>query len=162
MSKVDELAARLKQKQDSWAKEDISADKAIELWPAQVYEMYHQVETWLTPLSEVGLNIRRVPTRVFESHSSGATFNYAIDQLLIEGNHKSILLDPIARFTSDGAGRVEIHGKGPERYMLRNGSEHGEGHWLIQTVPGSGKTRPDPLELNEDTLLSVIQDGLDL
>ncbi|MGE7959741.1 hypothetical protein ACQKQA_24785 [Pseudomonas sp. NPDC089530] len=162
MSKVDELAARLKQKQDSWAKEDISADKAIELWPAQVYEMYHQIETWLIPLSEVGLNIRRVPTRVFESHTSGATFNYAIDQLLIEGNHQSILFDPIARFTIGGAGRVEIHGKGPERYMLRNGGEHGEGHWLIQTVASSGKATLDPIELSEDSLLSVIQEGLDL
>ncbi|OLF55258.1 hypothetical protein [Pseudomonas chlororaphis] len=162
MSKVDELAARLKQKQDSWAKEDISADKAIELWPTQVYEMYHQIETWLIPLSEVGLSIRRVPTRVFESHRSGATFNYAIDQLLIEGNHKSILLDPIARFTSEGSGRVEIHGIGPQRHMLRNSDDHGEGHWLIQAAQASAKTRPAPLALNEDALLSVIQEGLEL
>lgn len=160
MSKVDELAARLKQKQGT--RTDASADKAIELWPVQVYDMYHQVELWLTPLSEAGLNIRRVPTRVFESHASGATFNYAIDQLLIEGNHQSILFDPIARFTAGGTGHVEIRAKGPERYLLRSDSDHGEGHWLIQTVPRPGQAQSAPVGLDEDTFLAVIQEGLDL
>lgn len=162
MSKADELAAKLKRKQDTRADADASADKVIELWPAQVYEMYHQIETWLVPLSEAGLNIKRVSTRVFESHASGATFNYAIDQLLIEGNHRSITFDPVARFAIGGSGRVEIHAKGAERYMLRTGSDHGEGHWLIHTVPRAGSARAEPVELNEDNLLSVIEEGLDL
>lgn len=162
MSKADELATRLKQKQETKADAEAYAEKAIELWPVQVHEMYHQIETWLLPLSEAGLNIRHVPTHVFESHSSGATFNYAIDQLLIEGNHNSITFDPIARFTPGGSGRVEIHSKNLEMYMLRSGSDHGEGQWLIQTIPRAGQPAVDPVELNEDNLLSVIQKGLDL
>ena len=34
-------------KQDTRADVAASADKAIDLWPAQVYEMYHQLEPWL-------------------------------------------------------------------------------------------------------------------
>jgi len=161
MSKAEELAAKLKQKQAASADPEASAEMAIELWPTQVYEMYRQIEAWLTPLSEAGLSIRPVSTHVFESHVSGATFNYAIDQLLIEGNHRSITFDPIARFTV-GGGRVVIHAKGPERYLLRTGSDHGEGQWRIHTVQRPGEADVDPVELSEDSLLSVIQEGLDL
>ena len=112
MSKADQLAAKLKQTQHSSADETHCADHQIDSWPAQVYELYHLIETWLAPLSEAGLNIRRVPTHVFERHPDGATYDYAIDQLLIEGNHHSITFDPVARFTEDGAGRVEIRTQG--------------------------------------------------
>lgn len=56
MSKADELATKLKQTRH------ISADHAIDSWPVQVYELYHQIEAWLSPLTEVGLILRRNPT----------------------------------------------------------------------------------------------------
>ncbi len=162
MSKADELAAKLKQKQQSRADAEACADTAIEHWPTQVYEMYHQLEAWLEPLVEAGLNIRRIPTHVIESLPSGETFNYAIDKLLIEGNHNSITLDPIARFITDGMGRVDIHSKGRELYLCRTETEHGEAHWQIQLLPRSGQPGPEPVEFNEDNFLSVIQEGLEL
>lgn len=162
MSKAEELAAKLKQKQERSADSTVSADNAIEHWPGQVYELYHQLEAWLEPLSEAGLHIRRVATRVFETHSSGSTYNYAIDQLVIEGNDKSITFDPIARFTDVGLGRVDIHLKGKDLYLLRTGVEQGDPHWEIHTVPQSGQPKVDPLVLDEDSLLSLIQEGLEL
>lgn len=162
MSKAEELAAKLKQKQESSADSTASADNAIEHWPGQVYDMYHQLEAWLEPLSDAGLDIRRVSTRVFESHSSGSTYHYAIDQLLIEGNHKSITFDPIARFTEVGLGRVDIHLKGKELYLLRTSVEQADPQWMIHTVQQSGQRRVDPLVLDEDSLLSLIQEGLEL
>ncbi|MCU1752910.1 hypothetical protein [Pseudomonas sp. 6D_7.1_Bac1] len=162
MSKADELAAKLKQKQQTRADAEACADMAIEHWPTQVYDMYHRLEAWLEPLTKAGLNIRRVPTRVFESLPSGETFNYAIDKLLIEGNHTSITLDPIARFIIGGTGRVDILSNGKELYLLRTETDHGEAQWQIQTIPRSGQPRPDPVELNEDNFLGVIQEGLEL
>ncbi|ROM91090.1 hypothetical protein [Pseudomonas brassicacearum] len=162
MSKADELAVKLKQKQQTRADAEACADTAIEHWPIQVYAMYHQLEAWLEPLTEVGLNIRRIPTHVFESLPSGETFNYAIDKLLIEGNHHSITLDPIARFVIGSMGRVDILCKGQERYLRRTETVHGEAHWQIQTIPRNGQPRQDPVELNEDNFLSVIQEGLAL
>lgn len=162
MSKADELAASLKQKQYTRADAEATADLAIEHWPTQVYEMYRQVEAWLEPLTEAGLNIRRIPTRVFESLPSGETFNYAIDQLLIEGNHHSITLDPIARFINGGTGRVDIQAKGKEIQMLRTETDHGEPQWLIQAPAASGQPPAKPVELSEDNFLSVIQEGLKL
>lgn len=162
MSKADELAAKLKQKQQTRADAEACADTAIEHWPTQVYEMYHQLEAWLEPLTEAGLNIRRIPTHIIESLPSGETFNYAIDKLLIEGNHNSITLDPIARFTIGSMGRVDVLSKGKELYLRRIETEHGETQWQIQTVPRSGQPQPDPVELNEDNFLSVIQEGLEL
>jgi len=162
MSKADELAAKLKQKQQGRADKEASADKTIELWPIQVNELYQQIENWLTPLSEAGLGIRRNATRVFESTPSGATFNYAIDQLVLEGNHTSITFDPIARFIPGATGRIDIHAKGQERYLLRTASDHGEGHWMTHTTSPSGRPRQEPVEFNEDNLLTVIEEGLEL
>jgi len=104
MSKADELAARLKQTRHT------QADAALEIdcWPAQVYDLYHRIEGWLQPVTEVGLKIRRNPTHVCESSPDGESHDYAIDQLVIEANHHSLMFDPIARFTEDGCGRVEI------------------------------------------------------
>ncbi len=51
MSKADELAAKLKQTRHT------HADAALEIdcWPAQVYDLYHRIEAWLQPVTEVGL-----------------------------------------------------------------------------------------------------------
>ena len=159
MSKADQLAAKLKQTQHSSADETLCADHQIDSWPAQVYELYQLIETWLAPLSEAGLNIRRVSTHVCESHPDGATYDYAIDQLLIEGNHHSITFDPIARFTEDGAGRVEIHPQ--EKALLRTVNEHGETQWWLQAIEQFGQ-QPDAIAMTEDNLLSVVQEGLAL
>jgi hypothetical protein len=159
MSKADQLAAKLKQTQQSSTDATLCTDQQIDGWPAQVYELYHLIENWLAPLSEAGLNIRRVPTHVFERHPDGATYDYAIDQFLIEGNHHSITFDPIARFTEDGAGRVEIRPLG--KALLRTVSEHGETQWWLQATDQSGQ-QPDAIAMTEDTLLSVVQEGLEL
>lgn len=161
MSKADQLAAKLKQTQQSSADATHCADQQIDSWPAQVYELYHLVEAWLAPLSEAGLNIRRVPTHVFERHPDGETYDYAIDQLLIEGNHHCITFDPVARFTEDGAGRIEIHTQGKALSMLRTVNEHGETQWWLQAIDQSGQ-QPDAIAMTEDTLLSVMQEGLEL
>ncbi|MGD8218704.1 hypothetical protein [Pseudomonas thivervalensis] len=162
MSKADELAAKLRKTQQTRADTDNCADLAIEHWPAQVYELYRQIETWLAPVCEAGLDIRRNPTHVFESHSSGSTYNYAIDQLVIEGNHRRISFDPIARFSPEGEGCIEVHMKGQERCILRTLGEHGESLWHIQALRLTGQPRPEPAVLDEDALLSLIEEGLGL
>ncbi|WP_457970084.1 hypothetical protein M1D68_09185 [Pseudomonas sp. R4-84] len=159
MSKADELAAKLRQAQRAPADTDHCADLAIEHWPGQVYELYRQIESWLAPVCEAGLVIRRNPTHVFESHSSGSTYNYAIDQLVIEGNYRRILLDPIARFSPDAEGCIEIHTKGLERCILRTVGMHGESHWHLRPT---GQQKPEPVTLDEDTFLSFIEEGLGL
>jgi len=160
MSKADELAAKLRERRKT-ADATTATDQAIDSWPAQVYAMYHQIEAWLAPLLEAGLTIRRNPTHVFERHPEGATYAYSIDQLVIEGNRHQITFIPIVRFTADGAGRVEIHFKGKEIPLLRTVSEHGETQWWLQSIEQSLQ-RPDAVALTEVTLLSVIQEGLDL
>jgi hypothetical protein len=155
MSKADELAVKLKQTRPT------SADQAIDSWPGQVYELYHRIEAWLQPLTEAGLVLRRNPTHVFESHPLGDTFDYAIDQLVITGNHCSIIFDPVARFTADGEGRVEIHSNGNEHALLRTVDEHGATHWWLQVFEQAA-TQPDAVALTENNLLSVVQAGLEL
>jgi hypothetical protein len=155
MSKADELATKLKQTRHT------SADQVIDSWPGQVYGLYEQIEAWLLPLIEVGLILRRNPTHVFECDSEGATFDYAIDQLLIEGNDHSITFDPVARFTEDGAGRVEIHSRGKELALLRTVDEHGETHWWLQAIEQAGQ-QLDAVALTEHNLMAVVQEGLEL
>lgn len=155
MSKADELAAKLKHTRPD------SADQMIDSWPGQVYELYEQIEAWLTPVTEVGLILRRNPTHVFECDSEGATFDYAIDQLLIEGNEHGITFDPVARFTEDGAGRVEIHSKDRDHALLRTVDEHGETHWWLQAIEQAGQ-QLDAVALTEHNLLAVVQEGLGL
>ncbi|MDO7896841.1 hypothetical protein [Pseudomonas citrulli] len=162
MSKADELAAKLRQAQRTQADNDHCADLAIEHWPAQVNELYRQIETWLAPVCEAGLDIRRNPTHVFESHFSGSTYSYAIDQLVIEGNGRRLTFDPVARFTPGGAGRVDIHLHGQESYLLRTLGEHGESIWHINTVPQGLQSRLDPIAVDEEALLSVVEKGLGL
>jgi hypothetical protein len=155
MSKADELAAKLKQTRLT------SADQAIDAWPGQVYELYQRIETWLLPLTEAGLVLRRNPTHVFESHPNGDAYNYAIDQLVIAGNGHSITFDPVARFTADGEGRVEIHTTGNELALLRTVDEHGETHWWLQTIE-QATAQLDAVALTETDLLVVVQQGLAL
>lgn len=162
MNKADALAAKLRQAQHTRADIDNCADLAIEHWPAQVYELYRQIETWLAPVCEAGLHIRHNPTHVFESHPSGSTYNYAIDQLVMEGNHRRIELDPIARFSSRGEGCIEVHLQGQERCILRTVGEHGESLWHIQAQPSTGQPRAEPIPLDEDALLSLVEEGLGL
>lgn len=163
MSKADALAAKLRLAQRTPADTDHCADLAIEHWPAQVYELYRQIETWLAPVCEAGLDIRHNPTHVFESHSSGSTYNYAIDQLVIEGNHRRIELDPIARFSSQGEGCIEIHMKGQQRCMVRTIGAHGESLWHLQALRSTGlPQQPEPLALDEEALLSLVEEGLGL
>ena len=154
MSKADELAAKLKQTRLT------GADQAIDGWPGQVYELYQQIETWLRPLIEVSLVLRRNPTHVFESHD-GSTYDYAIDQLVITGNERRITFDPVARFTADGEGRVEIHTTGKELALLRTVDEHGETHWWLQTIE-QATAQLDAVALTESDLLVVVQQGLAL
>ncbi|WLG97613.1 hypothetical protein [Pseudomonas sp. FP198] len=158
MSKADELAAKLRQAQRTPAGVDNCADLAIEHWPGQVYDLYRQIETWLAPVCEAGLVIRRNPTHVFERHSSGSTYNYAIDQLVIEGNHRRISLDPIARFSTSAEGCIEIHMQGGKRCILRTVGEHGESLWQLR--PAGQQT--EPVALNEEALLLIIEEGLGL
>lgn len=155
MSKADELAAKLKHTGST------RADQAIDSWPSQVYELYRQIEVWLHPSTEVGLVLRRNPTHVFESSSDGQTFDYAIDQLVIEGNRHTLTFDPVARLTADGEGRVEVHSKGKELALLRTIGEHGESHWWLQTIEQSGE-QADAVALTEHILLTAVQDGLEL
>ncbi|MGH8389752.1 MAG: hypothetical protein ACRESJ_30440 [Pseudomonas sp.] len=156
MSKADELAAKLKQHQRHG-----DTDQAIDSWPGQVYELYKQIERWLLPLINEGLVLRRNSTHVFESNPQGDTFDYAIDQLLITDDEHSITFDPIARFTPDGEGRIEIHCKGNELALLRTIDEHGETHWWLQVLD-QATPQPDAVALTENNLLSVVQAGLQL
>ncbi|WP_085723015.1 hypothetical protein [Pseudomonas sp. R37(2017)] len=155
MSKADELAAKLKKTQLT------GADQAIDGWPGQVYELYRRIETWLLPLTEAGLVLRRNPTHVFESCPDGDAYDYAIDQLVITGNERSLTFDPIARFTADGEGRIEIHTTGNELALLRTVDEHGETHWWLQTIE-QATTQLDAVALTESDLLVVVQQGLAL
>ncbi|CAI8974486.1 hypothetical protein [Pseudomonas sp. IT-P4] len=155
MNKADELAAKLKQTRLT------SADQAIDGWPGLVYELYQRIETWLLPLTEAGLVLRRNPTHVFESHPDGDAYDYAIDQLVITGNEHSITFDPVARFTTDGEGRVEIHTAGNELALLRTVDEHGETHWWLQTIE-QATAQADAVALTETDLLVVVQQGLAL
>ena len=77
MSKADELAEKLKQSRQTSADATI-ADQAIDSWPAQVYELYHQIEAWLQPLIEVGLKLRRNSTHVFERAPDGASYDLSL------------------------------------------------------------------------------------
>ncbi|MNH97094.1 hypothetical protein D3C81_1215320 [compost metagenome] len=155
MSKADELAAKMKRTGLT------SADQAIEGWPGQVYELYQRIEHWLQPLTEAGLVLRRNATHVFESHPEGGSYDYAIDQLVITGNGHSITFDPIARFTADGEGRIEIHTTGNELALLRTVDEHGETHWWLQTIE-QATAQQDAVALTESDLLVVVQQGLAL
>ena len=156
MSKADELAARLKQTRHT------QADAALEIdcWPAQVYDLNHRIEGWLQPVTEVGLKIRRNPTHVCETSPDGEARDYAIDQLVIEANHHSLTFDPIARFTEDGCGRVEIKVPGRDQSLLRTVDEHGESHWWLQTIETGQEL--DAIALTENNLLQVVQQGLGL
>lgn len=160
MSKADELAAKLKQTRHTHADEITCAELEIDCWPAQVYALYHRIEGWLQPVTEVGLKIRRNPTHVCESSPDGETHDYAIDQLIIEANHHSLTFDPIARFTEDGAGRVQIVLPGREVSLLRTVDEHGESHWWLQTLETGQQL--DAIALTENNLLLVVQEGLGL
>jgi len=155
MSKTDELAAKLKQTRLA------STDQAIDAWPGQVYELYQRIEAWLQPLTEVGLVLRRNPTHVFESHPNGDSYAYAIDQLVVSGNAHSLTFDPVARFTADGEGRVEIHSQSNEFALLRTVDEHGETHWWLQTIE-QAPVQLDAVALTETDLLAVVQQGLAL
>ena len=155
MSKADELAAKMKRTGLT------SADQAIDVWPGQVYELYQRIEHWLLPLTEAGLVLRRNATHVFESHPEGGSYDYAIDQLVITGNKHSITFDPVARFTADGEGRVEIHSPGNEFALLRTVDEHGETHWWLQTIE-QATAQQDAVALTESDLLVVVQQGLAL
>jgi len=155
MSKADELAAKLKQTRHT------GTDQAIDSWPGQVYELYQRIEAWLLPLTEAGLVLRRNPTHVIESHPNGDSFNYAIDQLVIAGNERSLTFDPVARFTADGEGRVAIHSPGNEFALLRTVDEHGETHWWLQTIE-QATAQLDAVALTETDLLTVVQQGLAL
>ncbi|MBV4487550.1 hypothetical protein HU727_018335 [Pseudomonas sp. SWRI153] len=160
MSKADELAAKLKQTRHTQADDITCAELEIDCWPAQVYALYHRIEAWLLPVTEVGLKIRRNPTHVCECSPDGETHDYSIDQLVIEANHHSLTFDPIARFTEDGCGRVEIKGPARDQSLLRTVDEHGESHWWLQTVE-TGKEL-DAIALTENNLLQLVQDGLGL
>ncbi|MCY1443199.1 hypothetical protein D9M71_596010 [compost metagenome] len=112
-------------------------------------------------MTEAGLVLRRNPTHVFESHPDGDAYDYAIDQLVITGNERSITFDPVARFTADGEGRVEIHTTGNELALLRTVDEHGETHWWLQTIE-QATAQLDAIALTESDLLAVVQQGLEL
>ncbi|MCF4998967.1 hypothetical protein GIW70_25770 [Pseudomonas syringae] len=160
MSKADELAAKLKQTRHNRADDITSAELEIDCWPSQVYSLYHRIEAWLQPVTEVGLKIRRNPTHVCETSPNGETHDYAIDQLLIEANHRSLVFDPIARFTDDGAGRVQINLPGKDTFLLRTVDEHGESHWWLQSVESGQQL--DAIALTENNLLLLVQEGLGL
>ena len=83
------------------------------------------------------------------------------DRLVIAGNEHSITFDPVARFTTDGEGRVEIHTTGNELALLRTVDEHGETHWWLQTIE-QATAQLDAVALTETDLLAVVQQGLAL
>ena len=154
MSKADELAAKLKHTRDT------GTDQAIDSWAGQVYGLYQQIEAWLLPMMEVGLVLRRNATHVSES-TVDETYDYAIDQLVVVGNEHSITFDPVARFTADGAGRIEIHSKGKEFALLRTVDEHGETHWWLQEVE-QPTPQANAVALTQNNLLAVVEEGLEL
>ncbi len=156
MSKADELAAKLKQTRHTHA----DATLEIDCWAKQVDSLYHRIEAWLQPVAEVGLKIRRNPTHVCETSPDGESHDYAVDQLVIEGNEHSLTFDPIARFTEDGAGRVQILVPGRDTFLLRTVDEHGESHWWMQSIETGQQL--DAIALTENNLLLVVQEGLRL
>ena len=112
-------------------------------------------------MTEVGLVLRRNPTHVIEICPNGDTYRYAIDQLVISDNLNSLTFDPVARFTTDGEGRVEIHSQTDEFALLRTVDEHGETHWWLQTIE-QATVQLDAVALTESDLLLAVQQGLAL
>jgi hypothetical protein len=51
--------------------------------------------------------------------------------------------------------------KGQEHCIVRTLGEHGESLWHLQALRLTGQ-QPDPVTLDEDTLLSLIEEGLGL
>ena len=79
---------------------------------------------------------------------------------MIEGNEHSLTFDPIARFTEDGAGRVQILVPGRDTFLLRTVDEHGESHWWMQSIETGQQL--DAIALTENNLLLVVQESLGL
>ncbi|MDX9664246.1 hypothetical protein QMK50_04575 [Pseudomonas sp. P5_152] len=162
MTKADELAAKLKQRLQGSDETEISTDTAIDHWPTQVNDLYLQIETWLAPLSEAGLGIRRNSTHVYERHPSGATYNYAVDQLLLEALDRTITFDPIARFSPKAEGLIEIHLTSKNYRILRSTDEHGESQWHLQKVPPLGQAAMAAVAWSEENLMWIVEEGLGL
>lgn len=164
MSKAEELAAALKKKLESEAEGKALLDKAIAQWPAEVYRVYDQIETWLAPLTAAGLTIERKSISIHESPSSENRYTYSIDKLSITANLQTLTIKPVARFIMGGTGRIDIKCKKIDCYLIKTRStpDTEDYEWLIEKIPPNGRPRENTSAFNEDNFLSIVEQELGL
>lgn len=101
-------------------------------WREQIGDLLDEVEGWA---QAQGLNVKRTETSILGDRLPG----YTTQMLDIHiGDEKRVYLEPIARFTLNGRGVVELYGwPSMRRVRLQpaNGSGNGE-TWVVMTDSG--------------------------
>ncbi|QWA51836.1 hypothetical protein C4C37_09355 [Pseudomonas amygdali pv. lachrymans] len=158
MDKLAE-ALRLKKTQDEQASS--SSRELAEEWQRSLRELFAQLEEWLRPLVAAGgASVKTSLTKPKDENPEPGVFvTYDAPVLILEINHKTVLIEPIGLFVSGTDGRVMIVGD-DKRFLLsrtRNPTES----WDISTYLSSFDTTPSvQCSLSRDSLAQAFSNFL--
>ncbi len=105
MAKMDELAARLREKQKKAKRQEIDWDKRKTEWIHQLWELFSSIEQWLSPLVKENLaNISRAEFSITEEFMG----TYESPSITIQFPDNPIQLRPVGRNIIGARGRVDV------------------------------------------------------
>ncbi|KIQ37341.1 MULTISPECIES: hypothetical protein [Pseudomonas syringae group] len=161
MSEMDKLAEalRLKKTQDEQA--SASSRELVEEWQRSLQKLFAQLEEWLSPLVSAGVaSVKASLTKKKdESPGLGVFLTYDAPVLILEINHKTVLIEPIGLFVSGTDGRVVIVGD-DKRFLLSRTLKPTES-WDISTYLSPFDTTPSvQRSLSEDSLAQAFANFL--
>ncbi|WP_163011252.1 hypothetical protein [Pseudomonas viridiflava] len=161
MSEMDKLAEALRLKKTQEEQASASSRELGEEWQQSLQRLFAQLEEWLSPLVAAGVaSVKTSLTKKKDERPEpGVLVTYDAPVLVLEINHKTVLIEPIGLFVSGTDGRVMIIGD-DKRFLLSRTLKPTES-WDISTYLSSFDTTPSvQRSLSSDSLAQAFANFL--
>lgn len=149
MSKFDDLAIKLEEKEKREKEKSIDFDKRKAQWILELESLFSQIKNWVKPL--IARKLAKIEKGEMEIQED-LLGRYKVPTLNLHLSNQSLFMRPVGTFIVGAKGRVDIESQGKKVTMVL----HEEG-WKI---PKKEKTGFNYVDCNEDSFAGLIEDLL--
>ncbi len=149
MSKIADLAEKLKQIKDDEQKKQIDWQNVKKDWLNEIDAVFNNIKIWLKPLSDKELiDISEVNRKIFEEKIG----RYEVPSMIINFSNKTIKIIPIGTIIVGAKGRIDIFSPKMSAMVVKK-----QDSWKIALKKAHGY---DYIDFNEGTFVDMIEEML--
>jgi len=155
MSAFDKLAEQLKEQELAKQSDAKSLDNTIEDWKIAVSRLFDEIEGWMTPIIKSGqVTVSRNKIELDETFLDNQ-FNYAIEELVIQGQI-SAKLTPKGRFFIGCQGGVDLVKEWETSTIFHFLDKEQNSTWKLRGETTNPRQRPILTDLSEEVFADLL------